>query len=239
MTETMSRNRLDGVRSTPPPSPRKRSGFARISRAALITWLAGTLAFLLSASVLRDRTERIDVLVAYQDIPAGTELTSELLDSVSISADSPFAGMALRLGSLEDGMVVRDVVAAGAPILSSDLAGATAADQLRAMSIAVPPEQAVGGDLGVGDRIDVIDVVAGEPHYVVTDIQVIDVSSSGGSRGITGGGSRAFFVVVRVDADQALALAAAMADGDIQLVRSTGAEPVEPSDGDPHEEAGG
>lgn len=236
MTETMSRNRLDGVRSTPPPSPRKRSGFARISRAALITWLAGTLAFLLSASVLRDRTERIDVLVAAQDIPAGTELTSELLDSVSISADSPFAGMALRLGSLDDGMVVRDVVVAGAPILSSDLAGATAADQLRAMSIEVPPEQAVGGDLGVGDRID---VVAGKPHYVVTDIQVIDVSSSGGSRGITGGGSRAFFVVVRVDADQALALAAAMADGDIQLVRSTGAEPVEPGGVDPQEEAGG
>lgn len=215
------------VRGTPSPPPRKRSRFARVSRAALITWLAGTLAFLLSASILRDRTERIDVLTAAEDIPAGTELTSDLLESASIPADSPFADGALQAGSLEEGMVIRDVVIAGAPILVSDLAGATSADQLRAMSIEVPREQAVGGDLGVGDRIDVIDVAKGESRYVVTDVQVIDVPSSSSSRGITGGGTRTFYVVVRVDADQALALAAAMADGDIQLVRSTGAEPVE------------
>ena len=147
--------------------------------------------------------------------------------AVSIPAASPFADLPLRSGTLEVCTVARDVVAAGAPILSSDLVGASASDQLRAMSIEVPREQAVGGDLGVGDRIDVIDVVDGEPRYVVTDVQVIDIASSGSSGGITGGGTREIFDVVRVDADQALAIAGALADGDIQVIRSTGAAPVE------------
>lgn len=226
-SQTLSRS-PEGTR-TPAQSPpsRKRSPFARISRAALITWLAGTLAFLLSASLLRDRSERIDVLRAAQDIPAGTELTGDLIETVSIPADSPFADATLRSGGLQEGMVVRDVVPAGAPILSSDLVRASAADQLRAMSVEVPREQAVGGDLGVGDRVDVIDVVDGDPRYVVTDVQVIDIASSGSSGGITGGGAREFYVVVRVDADQALAIAGALADADVQVIRSTGAEPVE------------
>jgi hypothetical protein len=38
--------------------------------------------------------------------------------------------------------------------------------------------------------------------------------------------SGSFFVVVDVTADQALRLAAALADGQVHVVRSTGAEPV-------------
>lgn len=175
MAGTMAPAR-DTMRGAPPP--KKRSRLARVSRAALITWLAGTLAFLLSASILRDRTERIDVLVAAEDIPAGTELTFDLVESVSIPVDSPFADAALRAGALEEGTIIRDVITAGAPILTSHLAGATSADQLRAMSIEVPREQAVGGDLAVGDRIDVIDVVKGEARYVATDVQVTDLASN-------------------------------------------------------------
>lgn len=238
VSQTLSRS-PDGTRaSAQPPPPRKRSPFARISRAALITWLAGTLAFLLSASILRDRTETIDVLRAIDDIPAGTELTRDLVETVSIPADSPFADATLRSGALEEGTVLRDIVPAGVPIMASDLVGASAADQLRAMSIEVPRQQAVGGDLGVGDRIDVIDVVDSEPRYVVSDVQVIDIARTGSGGGITGNTVREFFVVVRVDANQALAIAGALADGEIQVIRSTGAEPVEAEPSTEQEEGG-
>lgn len=85
----------------------------------------------------------------------------------------------------------------------------------------------MGGDIAVGDVVDVIDVVDGSPTYVVAGVQVIDVASEGSSRGLSGsGGPGGYFVVVQVDADQALALAGAMEDGGVQVVRSTGAEPV-------------
>src|SRR5688500_10618120 len=73
------------------PPPRRRSRVGRLSRAAALTWLAGALAFVLSASVLRDRAEHVEVLVAARDIPAGTELTAAMVRSIELDADSPLA----------------------------------------------------------------------------------------------------------------------------------------------------
>lgn len=209
------------------PRPRRRSRVGRVSRAAALTWLAGTLAFVLSASVLRDRAERVEVLVAARDIPAGTELTTGMVRSIELDADSPLATTFVLSGRLRAGMVVRGVVVKGSPIRTADLVEAADGDRLRSMSIQVDRAQAVGGDLAVGDRIDVIHVVDGTPTYVVAGVQVIDVASSQNSRGLTGSGAAGgFFVVVRVDARQALALAGAMDNGGVQVIRSTGAEPV-------------
>ncbi len=94
------------------------------------------------------------------------------------------------------------------------------------MSIPVPREKAVGGGLRVGDRVDVIDVVDGEAAFVMADAQVVSVSSAATSGGITSGAAGDFFVVVEVDARQALAVAEALADGKVDVVRSTGAEPI-------------
>lgn len=212
--------------ASPPPS-RKRSRFRGVSRAAALTWLAGTLAFVLSASVLRDRAERIEVLVAARDIPAGTELTTAMVRPVELDADSPLAKALVRRGGVRPGMIVSGAVLKGSPIRTADLASAAAGDRLRSMSIQVDRAQAVGGDLRVGDRVDVIRVVDGTPTYVVTGVQVISVASSRSGRGLTASSAPGgFFVVVRVDAREALALAGAMEGGGLQVVRSTGAEPV-------------
>lgn len=217
---------------TAPPTPvsppaRRRPRIGRVSRAAALTWLAAALAFVLSASVLRERAERVEVLVAARDIPAGTELTTSMVRSIELDADSPLAATLLLRGRLEPGMVVDGVLAEGSPIRTTDLVEGSGGDRLRSMSIQVDRAQAVGGDVAIGDLVDVIDVIDGSPTYVVAGVQVVDVATEGSSRGLSGGsGPGGFFVVVQVDARQALALAGAMEDGGIQVVRSTGAEPV-------------
>lgn len=209
------------------PPPRRRSRVGRVSRAAALTWLAGALAFVLTASVLRDRADHVEVLVAARDIPAGTELSTGMVRSIELDADSPLAEELVLRGSLEPGMVVDGVVTAGSPIRTSDLGEGSAGKRLRSMSIPVDRAHAVGGDIAIGDLVDVIDVIDGAPTYVVAGVQVTDVASEGSSRGLSGGsGPGGFFVVVQVDARQALALAGAMEDGGVQVVRSTGAEPV-------------
>lgn len=218
-------------RTAPPlpttPAPRRRSRLGRVSRAAALTWLAAALAFVLSASVLRERAEHVEVLVAARDIPAGTELTTSMLRSIELDADSPLADTLLLRGRLQPGMVVGAVVTEGSPIRTADLVEESSRHRLRSMSIQVDRAQAVGGDIAVGDLVDVIDVIDGAPTYVVAGVQVIDVATDGGGRGLSGGnGPSGFFVVVQVDARQALALAGAMEDGGLQVVRSTGAQPV-------------
>lgn len=221
---------LRGQPAAPPPAtsrPRRRSRIGRVSRAAALTWLAASLAFVLSASVLRDRAERVEVLVAARDIPAGAELTAAMVRRISLDAHSPLATSFVLSAALRPGMIVRGVITEGSAIRAADLAAAGDGDRLRSMSIQVDRAQAVGGNLVVGDRIDVIHVVGGKPTYVVAGVQVIDVASSGTTGRLSrGGAAGGFFVVVRVDANQALALASAMDDGGVQIVRSTGAEPV-------------
>lgn len=209
-------------------SARRRSPRARVSRAAALAWLAGTLAFVLSASVLRDRAEQVEVLVAASDIPAGAEITDTMLRRVRLDADSPLLASLVRSGGLTSGQLAADTIIEGAPIRTADLVEAGRGDGLRAMSIEVDRAHAVGGALAVGDRVDVIDALDGRATFVVVDAEVIDLPAQSTGRGITGGSSgSAFFVVVRVDAAQALALAGATEEGRLQVIRSTGAAPVE------------
>lgn len=207
-------------------APRRRRR-ARISRAAALTWLAGSLAFVLTASVLRDRAAQVDVLVADRDIAAGVEITEDMVRISQIDADSPLVAGLLDVDGLRPGELAAVPITAGSPLRGSDLAAAGRADGLRSMSIEVDRAQAVGGGLSVGDRVDVIDVVDGEATFVVRDAEVTGVPAEPSGRGITGGAGNAYFIVVRVDADEALALAAAIDRGALQIVRATGAAPIE------------
>ena len=210
-------------------TPRRRRR-ARVSRAAALTWLAGSLAFVLTASVLRDRAEQVEVLVAASDIPAGAEITDAMVRTSEIDADSPLVSGLVDVGGLRPGELAAVPIEAGSPLRSSDLAAAGRGDGLRSMSIEVDRAQAVGGGLAVGDRVDVIDVVDGEATFVVRDAEVTGVPAEPSGRGITGGAGGTYFVVVRVDADDALALAAAIDRAALQVVRSTGATPIGEAD---------
>lgn len=207
--------------------PRRKGLLARFSMAHGLMVLSGFLAFVLIAAVLGDRGERIRVAVARGDLAAGTVVRPALLKTTELPADSPLAPTLVTLDRVRSGRwITSRSVAAGEPMRLSDLARGEASLGLRSMSIPVPRENAAGGALAVGDRIDVIDTVEGVASYVVTDVEVTKVSAPSSSGGITRGAGREFFVVVQVDAAQALAIAEALADGKVNIVRSTGAGPA-------------
>jgi Flp pilus assembly protein CpaB len=93
-------------------------------------------------------------------------------------------------------------------------------DGLRTMSIPVPVEHAVGATLMVSDRVDVISVIDGQPSFVAEDLEVVSIAATS-QGGLSGVGP--YHIVVAVTSDEALALAKAIDDGSIEVVRSTGA----------------
>jgi len=188
--------------------------------------LSGLLAFVLVAAGLGDRGEVVKVAVARSDIPAGTVVTPELVSSSELPADSPLAKSIATLDGLRGTRwTTTQPIPAGNPIRRSELVEGEQSNTLRSMSIPVPRDHAVGGALAVGDRVDVIDVVEGRAAFVVTGAQVTKVATPSSAGGIAGD-SRQFFVVVQVDAQQALAITEALSDGKVDVVRSTGAPPV-------------
>lgn len=211
----------------PPPPPTRRSLLSRFTLAHGLMVLSGLLAFVLVAAGLGDRGEVVKVAVARADIPGGTLVTAELVTSSELPADSPLAKTVATLDGLRGTRwTTTQPVPAGNPIRRSELVEGEQPNTLRSMSIPVTREHAVGGALAVGDRVDVIDVVEGRAAFVVTGAQVTKVATPGSAGGIAGDASRQFFVVVQVGAQQALAITEALADGKVDLVRSTGAPPV-------------
>jgi pilus assembly protein CpaB len=196
-----------------------------VSLGHVVMVASGLLAFVFVAAALRDRADTVQVLVATADLPAGTQLDGSNTELASLPADSPLAASLLTPDRLADGgLVVGGAVRAGEPLLASAVVAVEASSGLRAMSVPIERSHAVGGALRVGDLVDIADVDAdGSAVWAVTGAQVLEVGSE--SAGL-GGVSGSFFVVVDVTADQALRLAAALADGQVHVVRSTGAEPV-------------
>jgi hypothetical protein len=90
------------------------------------------------------------------------------------------------------------------------------------MSIPIAISRAAGGMIVAGDRVDVIAMKGEAAEFIVTDVEVVSVPPADDSVL----GARENFLVVAVDADQALELTEAMASGEIDVVRSTGAPPV-------------
>jgi Flp pilus assembly protein CpaB len=186
--------------------------------------VSGLLAFVFIAASLRDRAATIDVVVAATDLPAGTALDTANTKTVTLAESSPLAGSMLRLDALSADVVTKAPLRAGEPILASQIDDTPTTSGLRAMSVPVERANAVGGELRIGDRVDVADVDRdGTAVWLVTGVQVIDVGADrAGLTGVDG----SFYVVVDVDAPGALRLAAGLADGKVNVVRSTGADPI-------------
>jgi Flp pilus assembly protein CpaB len=166
------------------------------------------------------------IAVAGHDIQPGQQVTSADLRRVAVPADSPLLNALAGADTVGlPGLIAAHRITAGAPIAKGDLLGAAGGIGRRSMSVPVPIERANGGDLSPGDRIDVIDTSGGQPSYVANDLEVLTVVDSN-TGGLTD--RAAFSVSVSVDADQALAVAGALAGGKVDLVRSTGAREAKP-----------
>lgn len=187
--------------------------------------VAGLLTFVLVAGALRDRAQTVAVAVAAHDIASGATVTAADVRVVELASSSPLRASVLSPSALDAGaQVATRRIAAGEPMLPSSLAGAAAPGGLRAMSIPVAAEHAVGGELGVGDRVDVISADEGRVEYVVRGAEVIGVAPRRSASGLASSSGGQFYVTVAIEPGDALRLAGAINGGKIELVRSTGAD---------------
>jgi len=203
-----------------------RSVKRRPSISHILIALAALLAFALNFFALQDRDATRLVAVSAGPILAGSVVTESDIRWVPIpesfegSSDLVFQEEGHEIG----GWVAGRSLATGAVIDRSSLLAPGSSEGLRTMSIPIGAEHAAGATLTVGDRVDVISMVDGEPRYVAVDLEVVGHADV--NQGALSGGS-AYHVLLAVEASDALALAKAIDDGALEIIRSTGAVPVE------------
>lgn len=188
--------------------------------------LAGLLLFVATFLLLRDRETSYRVVTAAADIRAGTVVGADSFAEaeVKVGADVLSGLLQVQDAAQVEGWVAANSIAAGELVSRLDLREPAAPSDLRAMSFPIETQRAAGGDLGTGDRIDVVAVVGGVPSYVATDLEVLAVAAPG-DRGALAGGA-AFGLTVAVGPDEALAVAQALSIGEVTVLRSTGATVV-------------
>ncbi len=201
---------------------RRRPPVTRLSGGHLAVVLAGALALLLNLVALRAMDTTRQVLVLATDVNAGQPVTLADTELRELRvADEAALGL-VAPDALPDGYVAAHSLRAGGLLTASDLQPPAAPDGLRAMSIPVSPSHAAGGALAAGDLVDLIDVRAGSPTYLATGIEVLATSFDGGGA-LTGMAEAS--ITVAIDAHTALCIASAIHEGNIEVIRSTGAVP--------------
>jgi Flp pilus assembly protein CpaB len=171
-------------------------------------------------------TASVQAAVAARPLLAGEVVQQSDLRYVDVGASGALAKTLLRpadVASLGNRQAAR-AIPAGSLVTKADLVDQGTAPQLRAMSVPIDPTHAVGGAIGRGDTVDVIDSSGTTPVFVVTGAKVVEVASTSTAK--IGTASSKFSVTIAVDDASALRLAAAITAGKIDVVRSTGAAPV-------------
>lgn len=214
------------MRTLETQQPPRRRLSSRIGLLHVIAIVSGLLAFMLILAWMRSQQDVIEVAVAVEEIRSGNVLTAGLVDYVEVPAASSFSDRLLTPedSDLLEGSVATRLISPGEPLLVTDLRPVETPEGLRAMSIAVDINRAVGGVLAVGDRVDIIGFDEAGPRYIATDIEVLDIP--GERSGAFGAGS-SYAVTVAVDDVQALTIAGAMDFGELHILRSTGAPEIE------------
>ena len=197
----------------------------RITASMVVGVVLALLAFVLVAAVLRDRREMTTGLVPRERIPVGAAITADLVEAVEFPASVPFADALLTADALGEGLTAGRTLEAGEPVTRSAVGQGELRTTGRVMSIPIASWGDVGGELVVGDQIDVIDT-RDLPAYVVQGAVVVDRASGDDSGGALAAGTR-LWVSVEVTGDEALTLAGVIEAGDFVIVRSTGADPIQ------------
>jgi Flp pilus assembly protein CpaB len=184
--------------------------------------LAAVLAFTVNLVVLRSRDDTTPVAAVRTGVVAGEVVDSADIRLVEVDVDADILSSLFQANEVQQlvGMVATRQLVPGELLNRSALIPAAGAEGLRAMSVPIDPAHAVGGDLVAGDRIDLVHVTEAGPQYVLVGAEVLSVATPDGAA-LTG--STGFYVVIAVTEASALEVAAAISDGKIELVRSTGA----------------
>lgn len=213
------------TRDSGPSQSKRRRPRRRLSASHVLIGVVAILAFVLNLLVLQDRGSTVLVAVADGHMAEGSALAAESLRLVPVDAGfAALESMILEQDLIDlEGWVSTKSFEDGDLILNSEFIEPGTSSGMRTMSLPVDPEHAAGGTLVVGDRIDVISVVDGEARFVVANVRISGVASSeSGSFS-----SSSYYVVVAVDARQALLLAKALENGPLEVIRATGAPEVQ------------
>ncbi len=175
------------------------------------------------------------IVVTNSMVPAGAPIDSRDTRAVRVhSSDTVLAQGLLTPSRLGNGWVTTVALRPGEPVTLSEVEKPSLVPALGQMSIAVPLPQAAGGRINAGDLVDVIAANgSGGAYYVAQDLRVLGVAPSSNTSGVLGGGTGSYFVVVAVDKQSALRIAAAVgaqaggtAGENIDIVRSSGEGPT-------------
>jgi Flp pilus assembly protein CpaB len=189
----------------------------RLSTGHWVMLVAGLAAVVLNFAFLRSQDRSVSVAAAAVDLVAGSRFDVTRVTFTPIHAETSIERELISKADLDavDGMVLAHSVPAGELISRGDLL--TGKTGPRAMSIPIDRDHAAGGLLHAGDRVDLITSNDGFASFVLVGAEVLSVSDTSGSL------APGYSVTVALDADSALRVAAAMSDGTLQIVRSTGA----------------
>ncbi|MGI8574501.1 MAG: SAF domain-containing protein [Egibacteraceae bacterium] len=163
-------------------------------------------------------------LVAVEPAPAGDRLEASDLALVAMELPPEIGGQAYTDPAAVVGAVTVAPLGAGELIQTGDIAASSGPPAPRELSFRIDAAKAVQGSLQTGERIDVLATYGTGPDgYTLTvagAVPVLGVESAGGELGT----QRELVVRVGVDdpAD-ALALAHAVANGQMMIVRATAA----------------
>jgi len=195
----------------------------RVASGHLIMVVAGLVAALLCFAALREQPSGVRVAVADRDIRVGDvvrpkDFRFERVDAPARLLDTLVAKQAV---SATRGDVAVAAIRQGDLVARRVLRPRAAPDGRRAMSIPIDASLAVAGRLAPGDRVDVLFAGSTAASIIVGDALVLAVDER--SRGGIGETSSPFTVTLAVTAEQSQLLAAAVADGDVSIARTTGA----------------
>lgn len=195
----------------------------RFGTVHLVAVLAGLITALLLLVWTRGQEHVIGVVAASTEIQSGATIESGDMVVVDMPAGSPFTSVMVDASSIDTlvGQVATRRIQASEPLLSSDIRPVGAQTGRRAMSIALPSSNALGGEIEAGDVVDVLVVSEDETRFVAEAVAVLGVPDRGAGGLVSA--STSWWVTLSVDDTDALEIADGVEHGSVYLVRSTGA----------------
>lgn len=223
MTSVTSSELADGgvERSKP-----RRKRLPSLSGVHLLIVATGVLALVANLALLRRGEAPLTrMAVTAVDLQPGRSLQPDHIELVPMDVPEPVESGLISEAELADyqGWVVTAPMGSGFLLGKANLRAPSTTSEYRAMSLPVEVEHAAGGDLLPGDLVDVIRVDDEEASYVATGLRVLDIpGQTDGAFGLSG----SFYLVLQVDDRTALKLALALANAEVEVLRSTGSASV-------------
>ncbi len=191
---------------------------ARIDRRTLLGVFLAAVAALL-VLIVTQPAPTVPVLIAAENVPAGVPLDASLVQVRQVAASEGLVEGS-SLGELS-GWTLAAPLSAGEPLVPSLLRPPALQENPDLFALSLPESHAVLGRLAPGDRIDIFVTwpgSIGEPgitEVLAAGVYVVDARVDDGSLNP----DRDVALLLAVDQDLALAIAGAVRNGDIDLMK--------------------